>query len=1097
MISDAIGAVNGSFRVDEGGQANYSIPIYAPVGVAGVKPNVSLNYNSAGGNGVMGVGWQISANGGIYRCPQSMAINGKHGSINFDENDRFCFGGQQLVVVSGDYGAANSEYRTAIDSQTKVIAYGSEGSGPQYFKVWQKDGSINAYGITNNSQFHANDDGVITNEILTWAQTYSEDRFGNKINYFYQLDEANGENQIESIQYSPNVKIQFSYTSDRSDVKYGYYLGGKTQRTERLDSVVVTDENIEVRRYDFDYETGRSLQSRLTTVTESKDGISLLPTSFEWSDPIKGIQADNQENNGLKMQQGSFINLDGDLEPDWLYIDADDEVWVDKDTGESTSAFSNAVIGTRFASHDFDGAEYLKTCEGYVEGDIHGGRTSAVFDLDGDGRDEALVSTKNEIIAVFFGEDGCLAPWSERSQKIADIDTDESHWYFGDVDGDAMPDIVYQRSNKTYIRYNIMADSSTSDYFTAEQVLSFNITSLTGGGNPWTNPIISTVTVNADHSSYADFNSDGQMDMVVKAIKSTSLSAEYCGDVNPYDPLCDSFTPTYTSHWVIVTFKGNNEFEEFITLGDLSDAVTKSHHVKFVDINMDGLPDLVFRNHSDDRWRYKIFTGTKFLNSQTTYVDNDKDIYFGDHDLDGRMEIYNISSNRVYKREFGVNGYLPSNNTDTGMRSQNGWRFAQVDLNADGELDVISVEPDEHFDHTSYDNYASFNKTPFQIQDRIETIDNGMGNLTYIDYHALSDPAKSDLYESHKGWETTGTSGEIQFNVRGPQYVVSKVESSAPSYSNVNNLNGVEYRYGKSRSHSVHGSLGFEWLETIDLQTDMITRTTYHQEYPYVGRPLKSQVWYKSRINSRLISEARNEYDTRSVGTYDKWNKDTNNYQAEDILFPYQSRGEEDSYDFNASTLNAGALISRTITTSSYNDYGDPTVQNIYNCYGHAPNCTSSGWMKRVRTTNTYASADLNNWILGRLTRAKANHYGDGVATITRTTDFEYDSLTGILKAEIIEPLSASRQKYLRTEYSHDTFGNTTRKTVCDNVSDCSNVPTSDPYQLYLVYRTAETRYDSDGRYITRSLNGYGQTVSEVIVLFTFLPSYILPNYSS
>lgn len=58
-VSDGVGATYGEFRVDESGQAVYSIPIFAPPGTAGVQPALSLVYNSGGGNGPMGKGWSI------------------------------------------------------------------------------------------------------------------------------------------------------------------------------------------------------------------------------------------------------------------------------------------------------------------------------------------------------------------------------------------------------------------------------------------------------------------------------------------------------------------------------------------------------------------------------------------------------------------------------------------------------------------------------------------------------------------------------------------------------------------------------------------------------------------------------------------------------------------------------------------------------------------------------------------------------------------------------------------------------------------------------------------------------------------------------
>jgi len=1064
LISDSVGAVAGSFRVDEGGQANYSIPIFSPKGVAGVSPSVNLSYNSGSGNGIMGVGWQLSAAGGIGRCGQSVAVDGKHGSVNFDSDDRFCLNGQRLVVVSGEYGANASEYRTVIDSQTKVVSYGTQGSGPSYFMVWHKDGSINAYGSTSNSRFRINNDGVVQSDVLTWAQTYSEDRFGNRIEYFYQLDEANGENRIDSIEYGPNVNIQFEFTTGRPDYHLGYLYGGKTQLKDRLDSIIVTDANVEVRRYDIDYEISSNQLSRLTSITESKDGVSLQPTIFHWLNKTKGIQADiNEVNDGLRMQQGTFANLNGDLEPDWVYVASSAETLVDPNTGAPT--FSNGIIATRMQSHFFTGEEYERGCEAYVEGDIYGGRNYEIYDINGDGRDEVLATTEDEVIAVFFDENGCLESWNDRSIKITDIDTgNKDKWFFGDVNGDARPDILYKRNGNRYMRLAMADGTTTGIYYSAEIPLNFIVTSFSNGTN----------AIDQQHTSYADFNGDGRIDLLTKVTNTV------------FDPdgYCTGQSEIVTKKWIVMISEGDGNFKEYASTGNLGLDVTKDKDLRLVDLNMDGLPDLVYRERSDDRWHYKIFTGNKFLPSKTLYVDNDHPIFFGDHDQDGLMEVMFIESTRLKYREFNRLGALGTLVINTGVHAERSQLMAQIDINGDGELDIYSVVEDAHTTYTHYEQHVSYNKTPFATRDRVNQIDNGLGNITNVIYKSLTDPAFPDLYDddngNHKGWYTDNDKNVV-FNQRAPSFVVQHVESSSPAFDNINNTNSIEYRYGKLRSHSVYGNLGFEWLETIDEQTDMITRTVYKQEYPFIGRSESSQVWYGNRSSTRLISSAVSEYDSKIVGSYNKWDEELNTYVTADIQYPYLLRNTEDNYDFNVGTLSQQQMVSRKILVSEYNDYGFPIKQNAYTCYGHNPNCETSGWLKRVKTTNTYLPADKTNWILGRLERTVAQHYADGQSTITRTSDFEYDNQTGILKAEIVDPDSTSRTKYLRTEYQHDSYGNVKRKTVCDNVADCTSVPISDPHSLYHVFRTSETQYDLDGRYVTKTLNGYNQVVSEVI----------------
>lgn len=128
-------AAPGQMNVSAAGGFSYSVPIIVPPGTAGMGPALALDYSSQNGDGPEGIGWALTGLPTIIRCPRTLAQdrdalnNPVHGSVNFDSNDRFCMEGQRLILKSGLYGADGSEYRTEIDSYSKIIAHGTAGTG--------------------------------------------------------------------------------------------------------------------------------------------------------------------------------------------------------------------------------------------------------------------------------------------------------------------------------------------------------------------------------------------------------------------------------------------------------------------------------------------------------------------------------------------------------------------------------------------------------------------------------------------------------------------------------------------------------------------------------------------------------------------------------------------------------------------------------------------------------------------------------------------------------------------------------------------------------------------------------------------------------
>ena len=265
------------FNVTETGAATFNIPIAVPPGTAGIAPSLSLNYNSQGGNGMLGMGWSLGGLSAIYRCGRTLIQDGVKDGVNYNSNDKYCLDGQRLVAVSGAYGANGTEYRTERESFTKVISYGTAGSGPAYFKAWTKAGQIIEFGNTADSAIEAQG----KTDIRIWASNKISDTKGNYLTVSYTEDNPNGDYRPDRIDYTGNAganpvltpynSVRFAY-EDRADATPMYDGGSLIKSTKRLTNVQtyakVGAADILVKDYRLTYTPSSNVRpARLITLT--------------------------------------------------------------------------------------------------------------------------------------------------------------------------------------------------------------------------------------------------------------------------------------------------------------------------------------------------------------------------------------------------------------------------------------------------------------------------------------------------------------------------------------------------------------------------------------------------------------------------------------------------------------------------------------------------------------------------------------------------------------------------------------------------------------------------------------------------------------
>jgi RHS repeat-associated protein len=248
-VSSAVGLLRGQSHISVNGEFTYEIQIPVPAGRAGLQPNLSLQYRSRGGDGMLGIGWKLTGFSQITRCPSTIATEGHTDGVGYGPDERFCLDGAKLIAINGTYGADGTEYRTEEDSFQRIVSYGPTGS-PSRFTVWARDGRILEFGIPLvRERFpRRGPDGLdAIGELVTHSWMLSEiaNRSDSKIRFGYDLGDSyplfNPDVVPREILYVRDTEsgteleraVRFEF-EDRPDESSEWVSGVQINRTKRL-----------------------------------------------------------------------------------------------------------------------------------------------------------------------------------------------------------------------------------------------------------------------------------------------------------------------------------------------------------------------------------------------------------------------------------------------------------------------------------------------------------------------------------------------------------------------------------------------------------------------------------------------------------------------------------------------------------------------------------------------------------------------------------------------------------------------------------------------------------------------------------------------
>ena len=894
------GTTPGQFSVNESGAATYRIPIQVPPGVAGMEPKLELAYNSQGGNGLLGMGWSLSGLSTISRCPRTMALDGARGSVNFDMNDRYCMDGQRLILVSGTYGTAGSEYRTELDSFSKIVASGTAGNGVASFTVQTKAGLTMEYGNTADSRIEAQG----KTSVRVWAVNKISDVKTNYMTFSYTEDSTNGDFYPSRIDYAGNTSagnapansVQFTVET-RPDVTPAYRAASLVKSTVRLAGVTTYAGNAPVMNYRVAYLGSGAARSRVSSITEClPDGSCRSPVSLSW----KNGGTSYVYTSSLYYQSGStsiygegnriwFVDVNGDGLDDHVLRDSAGVINVALSNGSEfvyTPSFnyqsgSAALYGEAnrfwFADVNGDGLADLivRDSSGMINVALSTGSSFVAapgfnfqsgasvpayaeanriwfIDVNGDGRADHVMRDSAGVInvALSTGSSFVAAPSFNYQSGSASIYSEANRIWFADVNGDGLPDHVIRDSAGV-----INVALSTGSGFVASP-----------GFNYQSGASVSTYA-EANRIWFIDVNGDGLADHVMR---------DSAGVINV----------------ALSTGSGFVAAPGFNYPSGAASLYSEANRIWFVDVNGDGLLDHVIRD-SDGNINVALSTGTSFVYTPS----------FG----------------------FGAGGTSPTYSEANRM-----W-FA--DVNGDGLPD-----------HILRDSAGGTMVRLFSPARDIASHMQSISNKEVIDltYKPLTD---STVYSKDV---SPNAAAYPKLDLKYPQYVASTVSTS----NGVGGTTSTQYSYGglKAEQGTGRGMLGFRWMKSKNLSNNIESYTEFNQNWPFTGSVAKSETRLTGSGNAGVLKRTTNTY-AQGTGS------------ATGTTFVYPSQSVEESWDLGGSQYPTVTNSYQYGQSPQYGDPTQISVSNsagagktTVNEYWPA-NTTSGSWilgrLKKATVTST------------------------------------------------------------------------------------------------------------------------------------------------
>lgn len=228
----AVGEIPLKEGVSPSGARTYQIPISAASGYQ-LCPSVSIGYNSQGGDGWLGYGWDIQGLSSITLISRNSYYHGESKGANIYEKDAV-FALDGIPLVKNTQPGTSSEY-PLITASGNIIAKPIKNSNGyvSQFRIRYPNGTTALFGL--GFEYPCNQ--------ISYPIKEMEDKDGNKVTYGYTNPGGAFVYRLRDIRYGYNSsdsyigEVSFEYETNL-EYTCRYFAGSSTSRASRLTRVV-------------------------------------------------------------------------------------------------------------------------------------------------------------------------------------------------------------------------------------------------------------------------------------------------------------------------------------------------------------------------------------------------------------------------------------------------------------------------------------------------------------------------------------------------------------------------------------------------------------------------------------------------------------------------------------------------------------------------------------------------------------------------------------------------------------------------------------------------------------------------------------------